>query len=280
MADARENRELSIETMNKITVKDISERKNSKEKITALSTYDFPFAKLADESGADVVLVGDSVGMVSLGYSSTLPVTMREMIHHTKAVSKAVKRALIVGDMPFGSYQDSEDRTVRNAKRFLKEAGADAVKLEGGEKVLRQVEAIIRAGIPLMGHLGMTPQSASELGGYKVQGKTEKSAGQMEKEAILLERAGVFSIVLECVPLELAKKITEKVKIPTIGIGAGPHVDGQILVLHDLLGFESGVHPRFVRRYANLDKTIREAIASFREDVSRGNFPSQKESFE
>ncbi len=266
--------------MNKITVKDILQKKKEKRNITALSTYDFPFAKLVDESEIDIVLVGDSVGMVSLGYSSTLSVTMREMIHHTKAVSRAVKRALVVADMPFGSYQDSTNRAVRNAKRFVQEAQAHAVKLEGGQRVINQAKTIVQAGIPVMGHLGMTPQSVTQLGGYKVQGKLKKEADAILKDALLLQKAGAFAIVLECVPVKLAKRITKKLKIPTIGIGAGPFVDGQILVLHDLLGFQSGVHPRFVRRYADLDRVIRTAISGFRTDVLNGKFPSREESFE
>lgn len=265
--------------MKKITIRDILTKKKSKEKFVALSTYDFPFAKLADESGVDVVLVGDSLGMVCLGYSSTISVTMREMLHHTKAVSRAVKQALVVGDMPFGSFQGSCEKAVRNAKRFIKEGGADAVKMEGGEEVLQETKAIIASGIPVMGHLGMTPQSVTQLGGYRVQGRSSREAAKIMKDALLLEKAGVFSVVLECVPLELTRRISRKLKIPTIGIGAGPHADGQILVLHDLLGFKSNVAPRFVRRYADLDKTIRTSIAKFRQDVIRQTFPSKKESF-
>ncbi len=263
----------------KITTKDILSYK-PKKKITVLSTYDFPFAKLADESGADIILVGDSVGMVCLGYDSTLPVTMRDMLHHVKAVARAVKHALVVADMPFGSFQESAEKAVRNAKRFVKEAGAQAVKLEGGESVLKQVKALVQAGIPVMGHLGMTPQSVTQLGGYKVQGKLKKDADQMLSDALALEKAGAFSIVLECVPYRLAETITKKLRIPTIGIGAGPATDGQVLVLHDLLGFKSGVSPRFVRRYLDLDQNIRTAISKFKRDVEAKTFPSLKESFE
>ena len=266
--------------MGKMTVKDILNRKKSKEEITVLSTYDFSFAKIVDESGIDIVLVGDSVGMVCLGYESTLPVTMREMLHHTKAVSRAVKHALIIGDMPFGSYHESPEKAARNARRFIKEARAEAVKLEGGENVLGQVKAIIRSGIPVMGHLGMTPQSVTQLGGYKVQGRSKKDADKILRDALLLEEAGVFAIVLECIPYRLAKMLTKKLKVPTIGIGAGPFTDGQVLVLHDLLGFKSGVSPRFVRHYADLDKTIRSAVLRFKRDVQKQNFPSLKESFE
>ena len=263
----------------RVTVKDILNRKQKEpKKIVVLTAYDFPFAKLVDESGVDIVLVGDSVGMVCLGYDSTLPVTMREMLHHVKAVNRAVRHALIVADMPFGSYQGVQ-AALRNARRFLKEGGAHAVKLEGGKRVLTEVQALIRAGIPVMGHLGMTPQTASELGGYKVQGKTKKEQERIFSEARELEKAGVFSIVLECVPNSLAKRISKGLKIPTIGIGAGPDTDGQVLVLHDLLGFESAVHPRFVRRYAHLSAVIRKALASYRQDVLAGKFPAIEESF-
>lgn len=266
--------------MNKITVKEIIERKQKESrKITALTAYDFPFAKLVDEAGIDIVLVGDSVGMVCLGYDTTLPVTMRDMLHHVKAVSRAVKHALIVADMPFGSYQGVEF-AVRNARRFLKEGGAEAVKLEGGRRIMAQVKALRRAGIPVMGHLGMTPQSATELGGYRVQGKSRSDAEQILKDAKALESAGVFSIVLECVPVALAKRITRSLKIPTIGIGAGPYADGQVLVLHDLLGFDSSIRPRFVRRYAPLSQVIRKALRSYKNDVLARKFPSIKESFE
>ena len=265
--------------MSRITVKDISNRKQrEKRKIVALTAYDFPFAKLVDEVGVDIVLVGDSVGMVCLGYESTIPVSMREMLHHVKAVRRAVKHALLVADMPFGTYQGIEP-AIRNARRLLKEAGAEAVKLEGGKRILAQVKALIRAGVPVMGHLGMTPQSVSELGGYKVQGKTKEEADRIFEEARELEQAGVFSIVLECVPNSLAKRITRSLKIPTIGIGAGPDTDGQVLVLHDLLGFESQVRPRFVRRYAGLNHIIHKAVTQYRSDVLAKKFPTVQESF-
>lgn len=266
--------------MKKITVKDILEKKRSKERIVALSTYDFPFGKLVDESEIDIVLVGDSVGMVSLGLPSTLSVTMREMLHHTKAVSRAVKHALVVGDMPFGSYQDSPERAVRNGRRLIQEGGADAVKLEGGQAVLKQVRALAAAGISVMGHLGMTPQSATQLGGYKVQGRTKREAAGILRDALLLQKAGAFGVVLECIPVGLAKTVTKKLSIPTIGIGAGPFTDGQVLVLHDLLGFKSNVEPRFIRRYADLDRIIRSSIGAFRNDVLDGKFPSLEESFQ
>jgi len=262
----------------RLTAKTIYDKKKNKEKIVALTAYDFPFARILDEAGIDIVLVGDSLGMVLLGYESTLPVTMREMLHHTRAASKAVKKALLVADMPFGSY-DTADRALRNAKRFLKEGGADAVKLEGGEKICEKVKALIDAGVPVMGHLGMMPQTASLLGGYRVQGKEKKEAKKMIQEAGLLDRLGVFALVLECVPARLAEKITRQIKCPTIGIGAGIKTDGQILVLHDMLGFKSKVHPRFVRQYANLEAVIQKAVETYRTDVLAGRFPAAKESY-
>ena len=263
----------------KLTVKSIHEKKG-KEKIVALTAYDFPFARILDESQVDIVLVGDSLGMVLLGYESTTRVTMREMIHHTKAVSRAVKRALVVGDMPFGSYQHSAQQAFRSAKRFIQEGGADGVKLEGGGAVIKIIEKLVRSGISVMGHLGMTPQTATVLGGYKVQGREPKQARQIMEDAQRLDEAGVFGLVLECVPRGLAEKITKKVNCPTIGIGAGPKTDGQILVLHDLLGFEGAVRPRFVRRYAELEKSTRQAVSRYLQDVRSGSFPSLKESFE
>lgn len=265
--------------MNKMTVKEIINRKRKRgRKVTALTAYDFPFAKLVDEAGIDIVLVGDSVGMVCLGYETTLPVTMADMLHHTKAVSRAVKRALVVSDMPFESY-GSVGSALHNARQLLKEAGASAVKLEGGRRILSQVKALVRSGIPVMGHLGMLPQSIREVGGYKVQGRSKEEADRIFEEALELEGAGVFSIVLECVPNSLAKRITRSIKIPTIGIGAGPDTDGQILVLHDLLDLESPVRPRFVRRYAHLNLVIEKALHQYRNDVLTKKFPKLQESF-
>lgn len=265
--------------MIKITVKNIRDKKG-REKIVALTAYDFPFARILDESGIDIVLVGDSLGMVLLGYESTVRVSIREMIHHTKAVSRAVKHALIVGDMPFGSYQGSAEQAYRSARRFIQEGGAEAVKLEGASGVVETVKKLVRSSIPVMGHLGMTPQTTSSLGGYKVQGKEPKQAKQIFEDAQKLEDAGIFSLVLECVPRSLAEQITKKVSCPTIGIGAGPETDGQILVLHDMLGFEGPFHPRFVRRYGEFEKETREAVTHFLRDVKSGAFPSLKESFE
>jgi 3-methyl-2-oxobutanoate hydroxymethyltransferase len=262
----------------RLTVKAVYDKKKKGEKIVALTAYDFPLARILDEEGIDIVLVGDSLGMVLLGYESTVPVTMREMLHHTKAASRAVQRSLLVADMPFGAYEDPL-RAVRNAKRFLKEADADAVKLEGGRRVQKQIEFLVKSGIPVMGHLGMTPQTAGQLGGYRVQGKDKKQAASILQDAILLDRLGVFSLVLECVPMSLAEKITRKVKCPTIGIGAGPRTDGQVLVTYDMLGFQSNVRPKFVRRYANLEQQIRRAVTRYRRDVLNGKFPSKQESF-
>ena len=262
----------------RLTVKSIREKKG-KEKIAALTAYDFPFARILDQVGTDIILVGDSLGMVLLGYDSTLSVTLREMIHHTKAVSRAVKRALVVGDMPFGSYRGSRDRAFRSARRFIQEGRADAVKLEGGGPVVTTVKSLVRAGIPVMGHLGMTPQTATLLGGYKVQGREPKEARRILDDALCLEEAGIFSLVLECVPYRLAERITKKISCPTIGIGAGPKTDGQILVLHDLLGFEGPVRPRFVRRYAEFEREAQQAFLHYLRDVRSGSFPALKESF-
>jgi 3-methyl-2-oxobutanoate hydroxymethyltransferase len=264
----------------KTTVKSILDKKH-REKIAALTAYDFPFARILDEIGIDIVLVGDSLGMVLLGYDSTVRVTLAEMLHHTKAVSRAVKRALVVADMPFGSYERDEKLAFQNAESLLQKGGADAVKLEGGnERIARAVKALVQGGIPVMGHVGMTPQTATSLGGYKVQGRTPKEAKRILDEAKRLEAAGVFSIVLECVPVKLAGEITRKVSCPTIGIGAGPQTDGQILVLHDLLGFEGPVRPRFARRYAEFEKEAKAAFSRYLRDVRSGAFPSLKESFE
>lgn len=262
----------------RLTIKDIRGKKKSREKITALTCYDYLFARLLDDAGLDILLVGDSLGMVFLGYESTVPVTMRDMLHHTRAVCRGVKKALVTADMPFGSY-DSPAQAVRNAKRFLKEAGADAVKVEGGTRIKKQIEALIAAGIPVMGHLGLTPQSASQLGGYRVQGRETREAAAILKDAVLLDKLGVFSMVLECVPSALAAKITKAVKCPTIGIGAGAKTDGQVLVTHDMLGFEGKVSPKFVRHYAQLGREVRKAAEHYRDDVEKGKFPSVGESY-
>jgi len=261
----------------RLTVRDI-QKKKGKEKIVSLTAYDFSMARLLDDS-IDLLLVGDSVGMVCLGYDSTLPVTMREMLHHTKAVGRGVSRALLAADMPFGSC-DTLSKAVRNAFRFLKEAGADAVKIEGGDgHTIQVVKGLRDAGIPVIGHLGLTPQRVVELGGYKVQGMAPQAAEKILTQARRLEEAGVFSVVLECIPAELGRKITAALKIPTIGIGAGPHCDGQILVLYDLLGLQDRIRPRFLRTYAFLGAEVKKAARKFRDDVRKGKYPSSRESF-
>ncbi|MFZ5590895.1 MAG: 3-methyl-2-oxobutanoate hydroxymethyltransferase [Bacillota bacterium] len=247
--------------------------------LTMLTAYDFPTARLVDAAGIDAILVGDSLGNVVLGYESTIPVTMEDMLHHVKAVTRAVKRAMVVADMPFLSYHISVEESVRNAGRMLQEGLAQAVKLEGGREVLPQVKAIVSAGIPVMGHLGLTPQSIHQLGGYKVQGKDEAAARKLLDDALALEQAGVFSIVLECVPTPLATLVTQKLSVPTIGIGAGPHCDGQVLVTHDLLGLYGGFSPKFAKRYAQLHENIMAALTAYREEVQSRTFPGPEHSF-
>lgn len=266
-------------TKSKLTVRDIRAMKEQGAKITVLTAYDARFAGLIDEAGIDMVLVGDSLGMVVLGYESTVPVTMAEMLHHARAAKKGVQRAVLVGDLPFLSYQVDQREAIANAGRFLKEAGCDAVKLEGGAEVCDTVAAIVRAGIPVMGHIGLTPQTAGQLGGYKVQGKDLESAQKMLRDAKALAAAGAFALVLECIPDQLAAAITEAISIPTIGIGAGPHCDGQVLVTHDLIGMFEKFVPRFVKQYANLAPQIKEAIAAFRDEVRSGAYPDAAHSF-
>ncbi|MGH9440999.1 MAG: 3-methyl-2-oxobutanoate hydroxymethyltransferase [Thermoanaerobaculia bacterium] len=261
-----------------VSVRDIAEKKGH-ERIVMLTAYDAPSAKLLDEAGVDVLLVGDSVEMAVYGESSTLTAQMDSMIRHARAVARASRRALVVGDMPFLSYQASAADAVRNAGRFLAEAGAAAVKVEGGRRVLPSVEAILAADIPVMGHVGMTPQSFRKFGGFKVQGRSRDSADEILEDAVALEKAGCFSVVLECVPDALAQRITAQLSIPTIGIGAGPHCDGQVLVFHDLLGLSGEFRPKFVRRYADLGEIIRDAARRFSEDVRSGEFPSAGETF-
>jgi 3-methyl-2-oxobutanoate hydroxymethyltransferase len=243
-----------------------------------LTAYDYPSAKLAVEAGVDVILVGDSLGMVVLGYDTTVPVTMQDMLHHTRAARRGAPEAFIVGDMPFLSYATQDD-ALANATRFMKEAGADSVKVEGGREVVPVVEALVRAGVPVLGHLGLTPQTASALGGYKLQGKDEASARRIAEDAAALERAGCWGIVLELVPAPLARLVTERIAIPTIGIGAGPHTDGQVLVFHDLVGLFSGFTPKFVKRYAEAGTAIRDAIAQYAKEVRAGTFPADEHSF-
>ena len=263
----------------KITPVDIQEMKRAGKKITMLTAYDYPMALLEDRAGIDIILVGDSVGMVVLGYENTIPVTMDEMIHHTKAVSRGARSALIIGDMPFMSYNSSEREAITNAGRFMKEGGADAVKLEGGASVTEVVRAIVKAGIPVMGHIGLTPQTISMLGGFKVQGKDAKAAQKIIDDAVILEEAGAFSVLLEAIPAPIARRITEKLIVPTIGIGAGVDCDGQVLVVHDMLGLFDRFTPRFVKKYANLSDSILKALESYREDVLKGVFPADQHSF-
>jgi 3-methyl-2-oxobutanoate hydroxymethyltransferase len=269
---------VSVFSMQRLTVPDIVQMKK-KEKIVMVATYDYLTATLVEEAGAEIILVGDSVANVMLGYESTLPVTMEEMLHHTKAVARAARRCLVVGDMPFLSYQASEAEAIRNAGRFLKEGGAQAVKLEGGREVAGKVRAIVEQGIPVMGHLGLTPQKVHQLGGYRVVGREEEVAERLLEGARELERAGIFSLVLECVPWRLAKRLTEELHVPTIGIGAGPHCDGQVLVLHDLVGLTPRL-PKFVKKYANLREEVLRCLKEFREDVKEGRFPTLEQSYE
>ena len=270
----------------KITVPELLRRKasaatspdNSKN-IVCLTAYDYPTARLLDEAGVDVILVGDSVAMVALGYDSTLPVTLDEMLHHARAVRRGTKHALLVADMPFGSYHSDTAESVRNAVRFVKEAGVEAVKVEGGERRLELIVRLTEAEIPVMGHVGLTPQSVNALGGYRVQGKTTDSAEQLLRDARAVEAAGAFAVVLEAVPRELAAHITRELRIPTSGIGAGPDCDGQILVVHDILGLTFGQTPKFARKYANVGEVISNAVRGYCEDVRSGAFPSDGESY-
>jgi 3-methyl-2-oxobutanoate hydroxymethyltransferase len=263
----------------KITPVDIQEMKRAGKKFTMLTAYDYPMALLEDRAGIDIILVGDSVGMTVLGYENTIPVTMDEMIHHTKAVSRGARFALIIGDMPFMSYHSSEREAITNAGRFMKEAGADAVKLEGGASVADLVRAIVRAGIPVMGHIGLTPQTISMLGGFKVQGKDAKAAQKIIDDAVILEEAGAFSVLLEAIPAPIARRITERLTVPTVGIGAGVHCDGQVLVVHDMLGLFDRFTPKFVKKYVNLSDSILKAFEAYREDVLKGDFPTDQHSF-
>jgi len=265
--------------MVRIAVHELKAMKQRGEKIAMLTAYDYPTAKILDEAGVPVILVGDSLGMVVLGYDSTIPVTMEEMLHHTKAVVRGTERAIVVGDLPFMSYQTGVEDAIRNAGRFLQEAGATAVKLEGGAPMVETVRRLVSIGIPVMGHLGLTPQSLNQLGGYKVQGKTPAAAVRLLNDAMALQEAGVFGIVLEGIPAPLGKLITQKLDVPTIGIGAGPHCDGQVQVIHDLLGFFPGFVPKHAKQYAHLSETIREAVTGYMEEVTAGSFPTARESF-
>ena len=249
------------------------------ERIAVLTAYDYPSARLLDAAGVEIVLVGDSVGNTVLGYTSTLPVTMDEMIHHTAAVVRGVTSALVVGDMPFMSYQASGEEAIRNAGRFLKEAGCQAVKLEGGRVVAPLIRNLVDHGIPVMAHVGLTPQSVHQFGGYRIQGRTAKQAEALLADALAVEEAGAFSVVLELVAAPVARVISDRLEIPTIGIGAGPHCDGQVLVFHDMLGIDPGYQPRHAKRYAEVGQTILEAVRAYVEDVHSATFPTDAESF-
>src|ERR1700692_4132356 len=270
----------------KITVPSILERKtqistqnSAAAKITCLTAYDYPTARLLDEAGVDVLLVGDSVGMAVLGYDSTLPVTLEDMLHHTRAVRRGTRRALLVADMPYGSYHDEPAEAVRRALRFVKEAGAEAVKVEGGERRMDTISRLVDAEIPVMGHIGLTPQSVNAFGGFRVQGKSAEASEQILRDARAVEAAGAFSVVLESIPRELAARITAELHIPTIGIGAGPDCDGQVLVIHDLVGLSFGHKPKFARRYADVGEIIARAASEYLRDVQQGSFPSDEESY-
>lgn len=265
--------------MAKVTIHTLREKKERREKITMLTCYDATFAALLDGAGVDVLLVGDSLGMVIQGQSSTLPVTMDEIVYHLRAVVRRTKQAHVVGDMPFGSYQCSVDDAVKNAIRLVAEGGAESVKLEGGADYSDVIEKIVRAGVPVMGHIGLTPQSVHKMGGYVVQGRDEEKGKRLVQDALALQEAGCSSIVLEGIPLELAQTITEQLRIPTIGIGAGVHCDGQVLVIYDLLGMDPGFSPKFVKRYANLHETIGQAVGSYLAEVKSGAFPAEAQSF-
>ncbi|MGR6837162.1 3-methyl-2-oxobutanoate hydroxymethyltransferase [Syntrophomonas erecta] len=265
--------------MARITTTTLRDKKAKNEKITMLTSYDYSTAVMVDQAGIDMILVGDSLGNVVLGYENTLAVTMEDMIHHTKAVTRATSNCLVVGDMPFLSYHVSTQEAVRNAGRFLKEAGAQAIKLEGGTERVDTVKAILDAQIPVMGHIGLTPQSVNQLGGFKVQGKDLDTARKMIEDARAMDEAGVFALVLECVPTLLAKRITEEVSCPTIGIGAGHYCDGQVLVINDMLGMFSGHIPKFVKKFANLQPLIIAALKDYKKEVETGTFPGEEHGF-
>ncbi len=262
----------------KLTIPDIKNRKNATP-IAEVTAYDYPWARLADQAGMDIVLVGDSLGMVVLGYTDTVSVTMEEMIHHTRAVVRGVEHALVVTDMPFGSCSSSIPAAIDNAVRILKEGRADAVKVEGGVAMAKTVAAMVAAGIPVQGHIGLTPQTATSLGGFKVQGKSAQAAHQLIDDALALEAAGCFSVVLEAIPAPLAEHITGRLAIPTIGIGAGPDCDGQVLVIHDLVGLYDRFTPKFVKQYARINEPVGEALRQYREEVQNRTFPTAAHSF-
>ena len=263
----------------RITTNVLQEMKARDEKISMLTSYDYTLAKIVDDAGIDVILVGDSASNVVAGHETTLPITLGNMIYHASSVVRAVKRSLVVVDLPFGSYQGDSQRALESSIRIMKEAGAHAVKLEGGSEIIESIERILTAGIPVMGHLGLTPQSIYKFGTYTVRAKENAEAKKLVEDAKLLEKTGCFSIVLEKIPAKLAKKVTRSVRIPIIGIGAGPDVDGQVLVLHDMLGMTHEFNPRFLRRYLNLYKDINDAVESYVKDVKSGNFPNEEEQY-
>jgi 3-methyl-2-oxobutanoate hydroxymethyltransferase len=266
-------------THGKLPLPELAELKRRGQKLAMVTAYDFPSARIADEAGVELVLVGDSAGMVVLGNESTVPITMEELLMLTRAVTRGAKRPVVIADMPFGSFQVSDHAAVENAVRFVKEAGADAVKLEGGGPTLSRVQAIVGAGIPVMGHVGLTPQSATMLGGFKAQGRTAEKAEQLYEDALALEAAGCFAIVLEAVPAPVAAVVTEALQVPTIGIGAGAACDGQVLVWHDLLGLYEGKAPRFVKRYADLAGEAKLAVEAYVGDVREGRFPEEQHTY-
>jgi 3-methyl-2-oxobutanoate hydroxymethyltransferase len=257
----------------RITINQIKAMKQRAEKIVMLTAYDYSTARLVDEAGIPLILVGDSLGMVVLGYQSTIPVTMEEMLHHTKAVVRGTKQAMVIGDMPFMTYHVSVEDALRNAARFIQEAGAQAVKLEGGVTVAEKVKRIVDCGIPVMGHIGLTPQSIHQFGGFKMQGKTPEAAANLLADAKALEEAGVFAIVLETIPANLARLITDKISIPTIGIGAGPECDGQVQVINDILGSFADFVPKHAKQYVKLTDIISKAVSQYRDEVKSGTFP-------
>lgn len=263
----------------KKTILDFKKAKENNERISMLTAYDYSSAKLIDEAGIDAILIGDSLGMVSLGYEDTLSVTMEDMIHHTKAVARATKNALVVADLPFMSYQTSVYDAVYNAGRLIKEGRAHAVKLEGGIEMCDRIEAIVKSSIPVMAHIGLTPQSVNALGGFKVQGKDEKAAKALIEAAKAVEKAGAFAVVLECVPAKLAEIVTKELNISTIGIGAGAQCDGQVLVYQDMIGMFSGFTPKFVKKYANIGDMMKKAFEEYNKEVKNGSFPSQEHTF-
>jgi 3-methyl-2-oxobutanoate hydroxymethyltransferase len=263
----------------RVTINQIKEMKPKGEKITMLTAYDYATAKIVDEVGIPLILVGDSLGTVVLGYGSTIPVTMDEMLHHTKAVVRGTKQAMVIGDMPFMTYHVSVDDALRNAARFIQEAGAQAVKLEGGVTVAEKVRRVVECGMPVMGHIGLTPQSIHQLGGHKIQGKSPEAAANMLEDARALEQAGAFAIVLETVPAQLATLISQKISVPTIGIGAGIGCDGQVQVINDILGSFADFVPKHAKQYAKLTDIIRKAVSEYYDEVKVGSFPTEKQSF-